>query len=220
MIKAILFDLDNTLIDFLKMKKTACDAAISAMIGAGLQIEMDKGKKILFELYDKYGLEEKSIFQKFLMKVRGKINYRILAAGIVAYRKVRDGFLEPYPGTHYVLLSLKDKGIKLGIVTDAPKLKAWIRLTYMKLNNFFNVVVAIEDSNKMKPHKKPFLVTLKKLGVKPEECLMVGDRPERDIVGAKKLGMKTCFAKYGNPKAKANADYVINDIRELLDIVK
>ena len=220
MIKAVIFDLDNTLIDFMRMKTVSCDAAITAMIGAGLNIERKKALKVLFELYDKYGLEEKAIFQKFLKEVEGKINYRILASGIVAYRRIRSGFLEPYPGADYVLLKLKNKGIKLGILTDAPKLKAWIRLASMRLSNFFDVVVALEDTKKLKPSSEPFKVILNKLGINPEECLMVGDRPEKDIEGAKKLGIKTCFAKYGNPKGKAKADYTINDIRELLKLVK
>ena len=89
MIKAVIFDLDNTLIDFMRMKMVSCDAAINAMIGAGLNIERKKALKVLFGLYDKYGLEEKTIFQKFLKKVAGKVDYRILASGIVAYRRVR-----------------------------------------------------------------------------------------------------------------------------------
>lgn len=220
MIKAVIFDLDNTLIDFMKMKMLSCDAAIVAMIGAGLDIERKKALKILFDLYGKYSLEEKTIFQKFLKKVSGKINYRILASGIVAYRKIRSGFLEPYPGTDYVLLKLKNNGVKVGVLTDAPKLKAWVRLASMSLSNFFDVVVTFEDSKKLKPSQKPFKVILNKLRIKPEECLMVGDRPERDLKGAKKLGIKTCFAKYGNPTGKAKADYTINDIRDLLKIVK
>ncbi len=220
MIKAVLFDLDNTLIDFLKMKKMSCDAAITAMIGAGLKVKQDKALKILFDLYDKYGLEEKSIFQKFLKKVSGKVDYKILANGIVAYRRIRSGLLEPFPNVDYVLLKLKSRGIKIAIVTDAPKLKAWLRLAAMKLSNFFDIVVAFEDTKRLKPSKMPFEAALKQLKVKPEECLMVGDWPERDIKGAAELGMKTCFAKYGNPKAKAKADYTIKDIRELLRIVK
>ena len=219
MIKAVLFDLDNTLIDFLKMKRMSCEAAITAMIGAGLKVEHNKALKILFDLYDKYGLEEKSIFQKFLKKVKGKVDYRILANGIVAYRRVRSGFLEPYPSVDYVLLKLKSKGIKLAIVTDAPRLKAWLRLAAIKLSNFFDAVVAFEDTKELKPSKLPFESALRQLDVKPGECLMVGDWPERDIKGAAKVGMKTCFAKYGNPKAKAKADYIINDIKEILEIV-
>jgi len=220
MIKAVLFDLDNTLIDFMKMKRLSCSAAIDAMIGAGLNVEHDKAIKVLFELYDKHGLEEKTIFQKFLKKLTGKVNYRILANGIVAYRRVRIGFLDPYPNVDYILLKLKRNGIKLGIVTDAPKLKAWIRLASMKLSNYFDVVVTFEDTKRRKPSKLPFKAALKQLNLKPSDCLMVGDWPERDIKGAKALGMKTCFARYGNPKVKkTNADYEISNIKMLLDIV-
>ena len=66
MIKAVLFDLDNTLIDFVKMKKIACEQAISAMIDAGLEMKKGQGMKILFTLYDKYGWENQKIFQHFL----------------------------------------------------------------------------------------------------------------------------------------------------------
>src|SRR3989338_2663385 len=221
MIKAVIFDLDNTLIDFWKMKQQSCSAAVDAMIGAGLNAEHDKALKAIFSLYDEYGFEEGTILQKFLKNLTGKIDYKILANGIVAYRRVRSGFLEPYPNVDYVLLKLRSKGIKLGIVTDAPKLKAWIRLASMKLSNFFDAVITFEDTKKLKPSKLPFEAALKQLNVNPKQCLMVGDWPERDMKGAKKLGIKSCFARYGNPKAKKSyADFEISDIRELLEIVK
>ena len=91
----------------------------------------------------------------------------------------------------------------------------------MKLSNYFDVVVAFEDTKKLKPSKMPFETALMKLRLRPSECLMVGDWPERDIKGAKAMGMKTCFAKYGNPKVrKSYADYEITDIRMILEIVK
>lgn len=220
MIKAVLFDLDNTLIDFMRMKRNSCEAAVSAMIDAGLKVNKEKALKKLFKLYDKHGLEEKTIFQKFLKEQTKKIDYRILANAIVAYRNVRASYLQPYPHTDYVLIKLKSKGIKLAIVTDAPRLKAWLRLMAMKIGNFFDVVVTFEDTKHLKPSALPFEAALRKLDLKPGECLMVGDMPHRDMKGAKKLGLKTCFAKYGNPKIrKSDADYEINDIKELLSIV-
>jgi len=221
MIKAVLFDLDNTLIDFMRMKRMSCEAAIDAMIDAGLDVNKEKATELLFNLYDKHGLEDSRIFQKFLKKLLKRVDYRILSYGIVAYRRVRSGFLESYPHTHYVLLKLKGRGLKLAIITDAPRLKAWLRLTALKIADFFDVVVTYEDTKRLKPHKLPFKAALAKLKLKPNECLMVGDIPHRDIEGAKKLGMKTCFAKYGNKKVKTSqADYEIEDIKELLDIIK
>jgi putative hydrolase of the HAD superfamily len=60
------------------------------------------------------------------------------------------------------------------------------------------------------------------LDLKPDEVLMVGDWPERDMVGAKKLGIKTVFARYGDrfDTKDSGADYEINDISELLGILK
>ena len=218
MIKAIIFDLDNTLIDFVKFKRKCCEEAISAMIKEGLKIPKDKSMEILYSLYSKYGMEDQTIFQKFLKKTTRKIDYQKLAHAVNAYRKAR--VLLPYPGVKKTLKRLKEKNLKLAIVSDAPKLKAWLRLTAMQLDDFFDVVVALEDTGKLKPSKAPFIIALNKLKVKPSECLMVGDRPERDMKGAKALGMKTCFAKYGHEgKAKGKWDYEIDNIEKLLEII-
>lgn len=221
MIKAVLFDLDNTLIDFMRMKKMSIEESVDAMIDSGLNIKKDDAIILIYKLYEKKGIEDKNIFQKFLKKVTGRIDYKILANGIVAYRRVRSSFLAPYPRVRNTLLKLKSKGLKTAVVTDAPKLKAWIRLCSMKLDDIFDVVIAYEDTKKHKPSKLPFKKALEELKVMPEECLMVGDWPERDIKGAKKLGMKTCFAKYGAFKqyGKVNADYIIENIEELLRII-
>lgn len=222
-IKAIIFDLDNTLVDFMRVKKQSIDEAMSAMIGAGLNIDKEKGLKMLYKIYDKHGIEYKEIFQEFLKKTIGKIDYKILASAIVAYRRIKLGFLDTYPATHRTLLKLKTEGYKLAILSDAPRIRAWMRLASLKLIDFFDIVVTFEDTKEHKPHKKPFLEVLKRLNLKPEECLMVGDWPERDIKGAKAVGMKTCFARYGyhqKKDIKINSDYVIDDIKELLEILK
>lgn len=68
----------------------------------------------------------------------------------------------------------------------------------------------------------PFIKILEALNVKPQEAIMVGDWAERDIVGASQVGMKTAFARYGDTfnTQNPNADYELNDISELVDIVK
>ncbi len=220
-IRAVLFDLDNTLIDFSNMKRECCRAAIAAMIDAGLPLSEEEAMKRLFSLYKVYGIEHKQIFQKFLRKIMGKIDYRILAKGIAAYRRRQSGILSLYPHVRSTLLKLKAMGLKLAIVSDAPRLNAWLRLAEMDLVEYFDVVITAGDVKKKKPHGLPFKSALKKLGLKADEVLFVGDNPQKDIAGAKKLGIKSCLAKYGQVfKGKAKADFELNDIAELLPIVK
>lgn len=219
LIKAVLFDLDQTLIDFMKMKKLCCEEAIDAMIDAGLKVKKEKAMKMLFNLYKNHGIEDQTIFQKFLKKVTGSVDYRILSHAILAYRKVRNRFLMPYPKVKYVLNKLR-KERKLAIVSDAPKLQAWLRLSTMNIDKYFDVVVALEDIGKIKPSPLPFKAALRKLKVKADECLMVGDYPQRDILGAKRLGMQTCLAKYGQvKKGNVKADFEIDSIEELLEVL-
>ena len=219
MIKAIIFDLDNTLIDFMRMKRLSCEAAMDAMISAGLKIKKEKGLEIMFRLYSQYGYEYQKIFQVFMREVIGRIDYGIMASGIVAYRRVKEGLLYPYPNVVPTLNELKKK-YKLAILSDAPKIQAWIRLAAMQIQDKFDIVVTFDETKAKKPSKKPFLYALKKLRLKPEECLMVGDSLKRDIAPANKLGFKTAFAKYGEDKEKAvvKPDHVINDIKDLLKI--
>lgn len=220
MIKAILFDLDNTLIDFMGLKKRSCEAAVTAMINEGITLDKEEAMKILYDLYDKYGIEYKEIFQRFLEKIDKKIDYRVLAAGIIAYRKEQSRFLEPYPNVIPTLIKLKEIGLKLAIVSDAPRLKAWTRLYELGLQDFFDAVVAFGDTEEMKPSRLPFEKALKELKIDSSEALHVGDRPERDIEGAKKMGIKACFAKYGysGKKVTVKADYTIDDISDLVEI--
>ena len=66
-IKAITFDLDNTIIDFIRMKKNSTNAAAEAMVKAGLELDVNTVKKELFEEYIK-DIEGNHVFQDFLKK--------------------------------------------------------------------------------------------------------------------------------------------------------
>jgi HAD superfamily hydrolase (TIGR02253 family) len=224
-IKAVLFDLDNTLIDFLKMKKMSVDAALSAMIDAGLPLEKEKALKILWNLYSDYGIEDKTILQKFLRKTLRRIDYKMLAQGIIAYRRVKASFLEPYPHVVPTLIRLKERGYALAVVSDAPRMRAWLRLAAMKIADFFDVIVTSDDAGgRLKPDPAPYRLALKKLGLRPEEVVFVGDNPNRDILGASKLGIRTVLAKYGEwsrPKrGSPRPDFEIESVDELLEIVE
>ena len=219
-IKAVLFDLDNTLVDFMKMKRLSSEAAVSAMVNAGLGLDENAAMERLFKLYEEQGIENQSIFEVFLKKEMGKVDYKILSEAIVAYRRVKTGQLSTYPRVHSTLIRLKERGLKLGIVSDAPKKQAWLRLAEMSLSDFFDVVIALEDTGELKPSELPFKQALKVLGLSAEEILFVGDNPSRDIAGAKKVGMKTALAKYGQVVSGGEkADFELEGISGILSIV-
>lgn len=222
MISAVVFDLDNTLVDFMAMKKLAVEAGIRGMIDAGLRFSSEEISAAVTRVYDAYGIEYQKVFNTALQDLTGEVNHKILAAGIVAYRRSREATLVPYPHVHMTLFTLARMGLKLAVLSDAPKLEAWLRLCVLNLHHIFDAVVTHEDTGVRKPDPEPFHRVLALLGVPAGEALMVGDWEERDIHGASRLGMRTAFARYGDcfKTAATSADHDLADIRELVDIIR
>jgi HAD superfamily hydrolase (TIGR02253 family) len=222
LIKAVVFDVDNTLVDFRKWKNAAVDAAVVAMIDAGLDLSAEQAHKKIFEIYGQKGIEYQEVFDDFLHEVLGYVDYRILAAGIVAYRRAREGALVSYPHVNLALLRLFRMHLKLAVVSDAPRMQVWMRLVQLGVDMFFDTVVTFDDTGVRKPAPEPFRKALELLEVLPEETVMVGDWAERDIIGAKTLGMHTVFARYGDEFGTkvSGADFEVNDVLELILIVE
>jgi putative hydrolase of the HAD superfamily len=221
MIKALIFDLDNTLVDFMLLKERAIEAAIHSMIDAGLKLTEKEADKKIHEIYQKEGIEYQQVFDQLFLDLYGKVDHKIVSAGIVAYRTAREAALKPYPKVFPTLIELIKMGMKLAVVSDAPSKEAWLRLSYLNLHHLFDVVITFDDTFEKKPSPAPFNLALKKLDLKPGECLMIGDWAERDMVGAKAVGMKTVFARYGDIFDTSNpgSDYDINSISELINII-
>lgn len=222
MIKAVIFDLDNTLLDFIKMKREAVMNALLSMKEAGLEIDIEDSYKDVMSIYETEGWEHQQVFDKFLNDQIGYVDNKYLAAAIVAYRRGKEANLKAYPNVHRTLNHLMKSGIRLAIVSDAPSREAWMRIYYLNLHHMFDVVVTFDDSNERKPSPKPFNLVLEKLVLNKDEVVMIGDWPERDVVGANSLGIKTIFARYGDTFGVKNsgADWDIDDISELIDIVE
>jgi putative hydrolase of the HAD superfamily len=222
MIEAVIFDIDNTLMDFMRMKRAAVDAAVDYMIDAGLDVKKQEMVDKIFNVYWQEGIEDQNIFDKVLVKELGEIDYKILAAGIIGYRKAKEANMTLYPHTRLTLSQLLKMGIGLGIVSDAPRLPVWLRIVSLGLHHYFENVVTFDDTLERKPSPKPFLKIIDLMGIKPENMIMVGDWAERDIVGAKNIGMITAWAKYGNQfdTQSSGADWELDDIYDLISVIK
>lgn len=221
-ITAIIFDLDNTLLDFMKMKKASIRAAIEALLEAGLIIDRQQAEEDILAIYREHGFEYQEVLDVYIEQVTGELNYRYLAAAIVAYRRAKEASLMMYPRANATLLMLAKMGLKLGVVSDAPSREAWLRICYLNLHHIFDAVVTFDDTGKHKPAREPFEKICNLLEIEPEDAIMVGDWPERDMVGAKQMGMRTAFAKYGDLAGvvESGADYVLEDIYQLVEIVE
>jgi putative hydrolase of the HAD superfamily len=220
-VRAIIFDLDNTLTDFMKMKRAAIDSAVDGMLDAGLTLPRDVVAQKIYGVYDREGIEYQQVFDLFLKEELGRIDYKILTSAIVAYRRARDSYLVLYPHVNLTLMELLKRGLKLAVVSDAPRFQAWMRLAQLQLQHLFDPVVAFEDTGERKPSPKPFERALELLRAAPQEVIMVGDWAERDMVGASKVGMRTAFARYGDTfgTVHSGADFDLNDVHELVGIV-
>ena len=205
----------------MRLKQMAVDAAVSSMIDSGLPMEHEVARKKIYDLYDKVGIENQEIFNLFLDESFQTIEYKWLAAAIVAYRRARNGAMVTYPHVRHTLTELLRRHVRLAVISDAPRLGAWLRLCHLELQHMFDPVITFEDTGRHKPSPLPFARALDIMGMGPEEVLMVGDWPERDMVGAKGLGIKTVFARYGDTKntTESGADFEIDDISELLQIL-
>ncbi len=228
-IQAVVFDLDNTLTDFLKAKDDAIRAAADAMIDAGLPLRREDAHRSIYEIYATEGIEYQHVFNTFLQGVMGRVEDRILAAAVVAYRRARDGSLVLYPHANMVLNRLAREGYRLAVVSDAPRFEAWLRLCRLGLHHAFDGVFTFGDTGRRKPDPGPFRMALEELKVAPHQAVMVGDWPTRDILGARDHGLHTVYARYGDQRlpyreldareaeAAKLAEFVIDDLAQLLD---
>lgn len=227
-IDAVIFDLDNTLTDFMKAKEESITAAVLAMIDVGLPISQEDATASIFKIYKQKGIEHQRVFNFFLEESIGKVDERILAAAVVAYRRARDNSLVLYPHAKMVLNRLLKDGYKLAVVSDAPGFEAWLRLTALGLQHTFDVVLTFDDTGVHKPDPAGFNMALKMLGVEAGRTVVIGDWKERDILGGKNAGIHTVYASYGDQYSQyadkvdtegTDPDFVADDLLELLSVL-
>ena len=113
--------------------------------------------------------------------------------------------------THALLEALRDRGLKLGLVSNAidPPDLLHRDLEELGVAQRLDVAVFSSETGRRKPDPEIFEAALSRLGVEPERALMVGDSVPNDIAGARALGMTTCQALWfvADPVEEPEPDY-------------
>lgn len=209
-IKTVLFDLDGTLID-------TNDLIISSYLHTLEQYFPNQ-----FKREDVLPFMGPSLHEVF-----DKLNPEKTEEMILAYRTFNkanhDLLVKEFEGVYDTVKILKEKGYKLGVVTTKKLDVAQMGLDLAKLAPFFEVVIAIDHVNKIKPDPEPILKALELLDASPEEALMVGDN-YHDILGGQNAGTKTAGVAWSlkgrETLEKYKPDYMLEKMSDLLTILE
>ena len=128
-----------------------------------------------------------------------------------------------FPGTKEAILELKRRGCKVAIVTSRLWSSTTQGLYKFDIAELFDAVVSAEDTTAHKPDPTPCLLCLEKLGMKPEDALMVGDS-KFDILCARNAGVESCLVSWTISvddalRKELAPEYYITDAMQLLEIV-
>ncbi len=194
MIRAVLFDVGGPL-DL----EIAHEAAIDADIRAGLAregFEFDE---------DRWLAANRHAVETFAPSVYRAVIWYLSGGDHGASRRIYDwlesrsherDFFELRPGIAEVLVTLAGQGLKLGLAANQP-IKTLDKLAQHGIAHYFENQGISGLYGFRKPDLRLFLRACDDLGVTPEECIMVGDRIDNDIVPAKVLGMRTVLLRTG-----------------------
>lgn len=137
------------------------------------------------------------------------------------YLEKHRNYVRLYPGAVDMLSELANMEIKMGIISDADSFYLDFQIDALDIKKFFDYVVASEDVAFKKPHPKIFEKALEVSGFESSQCIMVGDSIEKDMMGAKMVGMHTILF---DPMRKVEdvryTDFIITDLRRVPPIVK
>ena len=212
--KAVLFDLDGTLLD------TAPDFLLAAHAirrdyGLG-----DMDFEVLRPVVSRGG--RYMVAAAFPGISEADLDIR-LPQYLAHYRaRIAEG-TRYFDGMAEVVANLAVRGFKLGIVTNKPTWLAEPLLAEMGIDRDYGVLVCGDTLPVRKPDPAPFLLAAERLGVAPESCVVVGD-DLRDIEGGRRAGMRTVAAAFGyiqanDPVQAWAADWIIDRPLDLLPLL-
>ncbi len=216
--KAVLFDLDGTLIDtaadFIRIIQEMCRQEGKAVVDAELiRTQVSEGARAMVKLvYPELEVED----PVFLAHRQRFLN---LYGQDIAVDT--DLFTGMYP----LLETLEQHQIPWGIVTNKPRDLSESLLEALNLTERCAVLVCPEDVSRTKPDPEPMYLAAEQIQITAKDCIYVGDHP-RDIDAGRNAGMYTILAAYGYlPLAHKDdlnawqADCIVNDVAELQQII-
>ncbi|VEU83102.1 prolipoprotein diacylglyceryl transferase [Acholeplasma hippikon] len=209
--KAVLFDLDGTLLDTLALIKVNTRETFKKFL-PNINLSDDELKAFfgptLHESFSWYEKDPKKIEQMVTFyRERNRINHHELG-------------VKGFPHAYEALEALKNNGYLIGVVSSKKKEFVELGLEQNDLLKFVDVVVGSDDVNKHKPHPEPILKALEILNVTKENATYVGDHAN-DVLAAKACGMRAIGVSYSihyRELLAAKPDIVIDDLEKLLKI--
>jgi len=230
--KGIFFDLYGTLIDILtdEVDPWVYSTLCRYLSYRGIQIAPKELKKTYFEdiqsqlKQSNESYPEVDVYKTFskMMHRNGNKTYSksSVVDTAVLFRSLTVRRFEVFQGVYEVLTSLAEK-YELALISDAQWVFTEPEMAMLGLTPFFKFRILSSRFGFKKPDVRLFDMAMKKLMIKPEESVYIGDNPPKDLIGAKKAGMK--FVLFG-PAYKPNNDFQpdrqFNDYSELLKIVE
>ncbi len=230
--KAVIFDLDETLIDAPKGLSAAHRAIIENLFDYlnldKKRFSIDNLNKKLVDFDDRMNREreyDRDIWWPEFVEELGidtKLSPSQIEGLTKIYWKTYAENAVPYSDSNQVLDYLKKEGYLLGMITDTdgPGVSKWDRIFDLDFSSLFDaIVVGGDDTERSKPDPRPFELICDKLSLKAEECVMIGDKPFTDIKGANSVGMKTILVRRREWDSDGEPDLTIDSLTELKKIL-
>ncbi len=217
-IKAVIFDFDMTLVDYMKSDYHAmCAVASIGPKKIDATEFWNKSGDILEHIYNE-NITGSAIHSERLIRTLAFYGIEWNDTYLTTYLHHYLNSVYVFTGVREVLEILKEK-VKLGLLTNAcDPAEQRIRIANTGLSDLFDTICISGETQKYKPHKNAFDDILKKLCVAPHETVYIGDSETNDIIGAKNAGLYAI--KKGKSTQPTKADAIFDDYNKFFDVLQ